>query len=88
MGGLGNDETYGGSGDDLLDENEGRNSPESEISETNILVGGDGKDLIMGSPGRDTIEGGSGDDLLSGLSYTYALQLGLQSGRAGAGPCR
>jgi Ca2+-binding RTX toxin-like protein len=68
MGGTGNDELYGGAGNDLLDENDGRVSPEIAISETNIMMGGDGVDIILGSPGNDTIDGGTDNDTLVGLS--------------------
>jgi len=67
--GTGNDTLYGGPGNDLLDENYGRASPGTIISETNTLYGGCGDDLILGSPGTDIIEGGEGDDLLTGLCH-------------------
>ena len=67
-GGTGNDLLNGGNGDDYLDENDERLTPDDEISETNTLIGGAGKDIIVGSPGKDTIDGGSGDDVLLGLA--------------------
>ena len=46
----------GGSGDDLIDGNDGKN----------ILIGNDGNDTINGQSGADTLKGGNGNDVLSG----------------------
>ncbi len=56
LGGPGNDQIAGGSGDDLLYGGPG----------SNVIGGGAGDDTILGSPGSDEIHGDEGEDLLAG----------------------
>src|SRR5205085_3039487 len=54
------------------------NDPKFKFSETNLLDGGPGNDIILGSPGKDTIKGGTGDDTITGLANddTYVFENG------------
>ena len=52
----GNDELYGGWGDDILSGDEG----------DDLLSGGDEDDILIGGPGADTLNGNDGDDKLYG----------------------
>ena len=52
----GDDEIYGGAGDDTINANDGNDT----------VYGGDGNDTIAGFAGNDIIYGGDGDDTLAG----------------------
>jgi hypothetical protein len=75
---------FGGAGDDTLDA--------TGSAAANVLVGGEGNDLLLGGAGpdvliggqgTDTLRGGGGDDVLVGGSTDYDANLaGLQALRA------
>ena len=52
----------GGDGDDLID----LTSPNTQLSDSMILNGGAGNDIIWSSAGTDILNGGDGDDILFG----------------------
>lgn len=54
VGGIGNDQLFGGNGDDTLQGGAGND----------LLSGGNGNDILSGGAGADVMLGGRGDDLL------------------------
>jgi Ca2+-binding RTX toxin-like protein len=57
------DTIFGGSGDDII---RAFATNASASTASDIIIGGDGRDVIQGSDAVDTIDGGAGDDFLTG----------------------
>jgi len=84
LGGLGNDFLYSGYGADRLEGGAGndRLSEFGEDGSTNVLLGGDGNDLleVIDNYGANTLDGGAGNDVLiignSGEDNFLPVQMG------------
>ena len=59
--GSGDDTVYGGSEDDFIDDAEG-----TQLSGSNLVYGGDGRDTVYTGFDADTVHGDAGDDMLAG----------------------
>jgi Ca2+-binding RTX toxin-like protein len=83
LGGTGRDTLDGGEGDDTISgaavNDSNIDGVEDAQDEPNLLLGGNGNDIIAGSTAADTLEGGNGADLLLGRDGHDALRGGEQA---------
>lgn len=75
FGGNGNDTIEGGFGDDLLDGGAGNDT----------LIGGDGDDVLRGGGGQDTLDGGDGIDTADHSNIGVGVTVDLGAGTASYG---
>ncbi|WP_305125246.1 calcium-binding protein [Streptomyces odontomachi] len=65
MGDDGNQQMWGGRGDDMIEGYGGDDVVYGGPGDDHAM-GGDGRDIVLGGPGDDTLDGEGGDDLVSG----------------------
>ncbi|MEV7106181.1 calcium-binding protein [Streptomyces atroolivaceus] len=75
MGDSGNQQMWGGRGDDMIEGYGGDDTVHAGPGDDHAM-GGDGRDVILGGPGNDTLDGEGGDDLVWGGTGKDTLEGG------------
>ncbi|MFI8194181.1 calcium-binding protein [Streptomyces sp. NPDC085946] len=75
MGDGGNQQVWGGRGDDMIEGYGGDDTVHAGPGDDHAM-GGDGRDIVLGGPGNDTLDGEGGDDLVCGGTGEDALEGG------------
>ncbi|CAM5330461.1 calcium-binding protein [Streptomyces atroolivaceus] len=75
MGDSGNQQMWGGRGDDMIEGYGGDDTVHAGPGDDHAM-GGDGRDVILGGPGNDTLDGEGGDDLVCGGTGKDTLEGG------------
>ncbi|MCX2922360.1 calcium-binding protein [Streptomyces sp. NEAU-W12] len=75
MGDSGNQQMWGGRGDDMIEGYGGDDTVHAGPGDDHAM-GGDGRDLVLGGPGNDTLDGEGGDDIVCGGTGKDVLEGG------------